>query len=323
MTLPNVVIAGAPKCGTTSMFNWLTDHPEVCGSVVKEPFYLMDSGHPLCRRDSNYHDQGLVGYQAYFGECSGATVVLEATTHYIYQETARQVLAHLTPVPEIVLMLRKPAARVYSSFRYTQNNKASLDKRLSFAEYVDAVLRGRASSLERHFTSKSSAYVVLNDVQYSQYVDYVATWIASFGRQKLHVFLFEQMQADPRGFMQGLSRRLGIDPAFYDHYSFVQRNETIALRDPAAYRRAKTLARVLPAGPLKQSLKRVFMWLQSDRTGAGVSPADRAALARLEAHFRPFNERLEQLLGIDLSAWKEQPQAHAAAETGIGRSARG
>ena len=45
--LPNVVIAGAPKCGTTSLFAWLADHPDVCGSNVKEARYFLDPGDPL------------------------------------------------------------------------------------------------------------------------------------------------------------------------------------------------------------------------------------------------------------------------------------
>jgi hypothetical protein len=50
MSLPNLVIAGAPKCGTSSLFYWLADHPQACGSTVKETFYLMDEEHPLRRK---------------------------------------------------------------------------------------------------------------------------------------------------------------------------------------------------------------------------------------------------------------------------------
>ncbi len=66
MSLPNVVIVGAPKCGTSSVFAWLADHTEVGSSHVKETFYLMDKGNPLLKPHSNFHEHGLEGYKAYF-----------------------------------------------------------------------------------------------------------------------------------------------------------------------------------------------------------------------------------------------------------------
>ena len=45
--LPNVAMVGVPKCGTTSVFSYLADHPEVCQSSEKETYFLMDKGHPL------------------------------------------------------------------------------------------------------------------------------------------------------------------------------------------------------------------------------------------------------------------------------------
>jgi hypothetical protein len=66
MPLPNLIIGGAPKCGTSSLFQWLADHPEVCGSRVKEIFYLMDRDHPLLKAESNFHNHGLCGYESYF-----------------------------------------------------------------------------------------------------------------------------------------------------------------------------------------------------------------------------------------------------------------
>ena len=88
--LPNVVIAGAPKCGTTSLFAWLADHPDVCGSNVKEARYFLDPDDPLFDEISNFRDHGLAGYEAYFTDCEErkAQVVLEATPVYLYQQTA-------------------------------------------------------------------------------------------------------------------------------------------------------------------------------------------------------------------------------------------
>src|SRR5262249_17888741 len=128
MSLPNLIIAGAPKCGTGSLFKWLSDHPQVCGSRVKETFYLMDRGHPLLKYDSNFYTHGLDGYKAYFTHCNNCRkIIVEATTHYIYQKTALEVLSCLETKPQIIFVLRKPSSRVYSSYQYTKNNLANVE----------------------------------------------------------------------------------------------------------------------------------------------------------------------------------------------------
>src|SRR5881394_1202704 len=66
LCLPNAVIGGAPKCGTSSAFTWLLQHPQVCGSKPKETCYLLDADDPLCQPDANWHTHGLEGYAAYF-----------------------------------------------------------------------------------------------------------------------------------------------------------------------------------------------------------------------------------------------------------------
>ena len=76
MTFPNFVIGGAPKCGTSSLFSWLADHPQVCGSSVKEPFFLMDEGNPMLRKACNVHDHGIEAYSSFFRGCAGERVVV-------------------------------------------------------------------------------------------------------------------------------------------------------------------------------------------------------------------------------------------------------
>ena len=113
MTLPNLVIAGAPKCGTTSLFRWLADHPQVATSNVKETFFLMDRGHSMARKESNYHQHGLAAYESFFATCpADCSIVLEATTHYLYQETALDVLSTLPSEPQIIFVLRERALQL-------------------------------------------------------------------------------------------------------------------------------------------------------------------------------------------------------------------
>src|SRR5437870_3389808 len=118
--MANAFIGGAPRCGTSALFHWLRAHPDVCAAQPKEPFYFLDAGHPFLPRVS-YHSHGFAGYVRYFAHWSRATpprVVCEASTHYLYSETALDVLTHADPVPRVLFVLRRPAQRVYSSFQY-------------------------------------------------------------------------------------------------------------------------------------------------------------------------------------------------------------
>jgi Sulfotransferase domain len=304
MTLPNLIIAGAPKCGTSSLFKWLADHPETCGAGVKETFYLMDEGHPLLRKDSNFHRHGLEGYRAHFGgNGSGhARIHFEATTHYLYQRTALEVLSALPEPPQIVFVLRKPSERVYSSFQYSKNNLANVRRELSFSRFVDEVRRDPASPLIDEYAG-ASAYVLRNDIRYSRYVEYLPAWAARFGRGRVHVLLFEEMKRGARAFMRDLARRVRIDPTFYDAYDFPVRNETINIRHASLHRRVRKLDGLVPRGPLRGLMKSVYLKAQAAGTGGEKTPADRRALTELEREFRPYNQRLAEGFGLDLSSW--------------------
>jgi hypothetical protein len=303
MSIPNLIIAGAPKCGTSSLFSWLADHPQACGSTVKETFYLMDEGHPLRRKDSNYHQHGLDGYRACFGNCSQQhRIIFEATTHYLYQQTALDVLSKLDPMPQIVVLLRKPSERVYSSFQYSKNNLANVRRELTFTRFVDELQKTPDSALIGEY-ARESAYVLKNDLRYSRYIEYLSLWVARFGSERVKVFLFEEMKKDPRVFMQNFARRVGIDPSFYDDYHFQARNETVGLSYLTLHRGARKLNRAIPRGNLRNALKTIYLKAQSSKTENGITSEDRQSLAELEKQFQPFNQRLAVEFGLDLSAW--------------------
>ena len=301
MILPNVLIAGAPKCGTGSVFSWLANHPKVCTSHVKETFFLMDNGHPLLNKSCNYHEHGLDGYQTFFSHCDpDCDVILEATTHYIYQQTALDVLSSLNPVPQVIFILRKPSDRVYSSFQYTKNNLANLDKTISFRQFTDIIKSERAEPLINRL-ARDSAYVLRNDIKYSRYIDYIPAWVSRFGKERVHVFLFEDMKRDPRTFMRNLSKRIGIDPGFYEDYDFIPYNETFYIKNQVLHRWIREIAKLIPQSVFKGLMKKIYLGIQADKPELTLE--DSMTLSGLECEFRPFNQRLAQELGIDITVW--------------------
>jgi Sulfotransferase domain len=299
--LPNVVIAGAPKCGTTSLFAWLADHPDVCGSVMKEARYFLDPDDPLFKKKSNYGDHGLVGYEAYFSDCEGRrpTLVVEATPVYLYQQCAPEGLARIKPQPHIVFVLRKPSERVYSHFHFLRDSHARIDSRLPFDEFVQLVRAGDPRI--PHYGHAKSI------IAHTRYAEYLPAWLERFPHTHLHLFLFEDLRRDPASFMRMFARRFDIDPSFYDSYSFSRKNRTFRIRRPWLHRIRRGAGRLLPADVrkrLKASTASAYARLNIEAAGGSRSPADDEALEALERDFGPDNERLAELTGLDLTAWR-------------------
>ena len=171
--LPNAVIAGAQKSGTTSLYRWLADHPDVCGSNVKEARYLMDPGTFFFKKASNFRDHGFEGYEAYFRHCEGLSpkVVLEATPTYLYQRTAPEVLSQIAPMPHVIFVFRKPSERAYSHFRYFKDTKARIARGIEFREFVTLAMKD--DPLLTTMTTEGASRIIAN----SRYADYLPIWI--------------------------------------------------------------------------------------------------------------------------------------------------
>lgn len=305
MTIPNLIIGGAPKCGTSSVFRWLTDHPETLASSPKETFYLIDTDNPLLNNNRNIHSHGLDGYSHFFdGEASSSTRVFEATTHYLYSRTARDVLARLKPKPDVIFILRQPSDRVYSSFRYTKNNLAQIADHITFSEYLD-VIQGRSEqAVDEVFHSHKNAYVAERELDYSRYADYIASWIEALGEDRVHVLLFENLVRDQQAFMIRLAEIIGIDPEFYRDYEYEQKNATIQVRNKTLHRWARRLGHPLPSGPVKRAAKKLYLTLQANTDSDGSQREDQTALRQLDAEFTKANQRLATLCNVDVSLWK-------------------
>lgn len=309
MTLPSVVVAGAPKCGTSSFFAWLTDHPALCGAATKETFYLMDADHPLARSDGGVHGGGLEGYAEFFTDCPPGARAAEATTHYYYQETARRVLASLSPQPHVVFLLRSPAERIYSSFQYSRNNLSVIRKDATFADFL-AIGGPRGERLLADPRVRASLRLWSREVELSRYVEHLRPWTELFPPEKLHVYLFEELQRDPRELMRRAAADLGMDPSFYEGYGFPRRNESYSVRYPALHRFARRFARHLSGGGLRTALRERYLRTLT-RPQRQRTEEDRRLLAELAEEFAPWNEALAREFPLDLSPWR--PRAAAAA----------
>lgn len=297
MRLPDLVIAGAPKCGTSSLFSWLADHPEVCPSPTKETYYLMDRDSLMFNPAANVHEHGIAGYARLFADCpAGAKVCMEATPDYLYQHTAPQVLAQMSPPPLAFFCLRKPSERVFSAYRFYQGNLSVLDDGASFTSYVARLRAGAA------FPGRLGPLVAAA-LDQSLYARHCLRWAAALGKERLRFVLFEDLRRDPGQVLDRLCLELGLDRSFYRDYAFPAHNPSIRVRSQALHRLRNQAVRFLPPGRYRCLTSLVYRFFNYQRRGLAHSQEDQATLRELDAYFAADSSRLAAEFGLDLSAW--------------------
>lgn len=302
MVRPNFILLGAPKCGTSSLYNWLTLHPDIVGSRRKETFILMDRDNPLLGHP-NIHDDGMSAFDNEFGpEAAQATIRMEATTHTLFQTTA---LAQAAEWPDlkVAVVMREPAARVQSSFAYTQNNLGRISPDIGLADYCTAVAQG--DPLTNMVQHEASAYVLARDIEYSRYARWLAPWIETLGKDRVLPILFEDMRADPQTTLRQVTDWLELPPVDIPREALEARNRTEAVRSPKVQRVMRHLNSLVPVPRgLKALLKSAYMAVQGKPAITSTRTSrDMHALEKLRADYAADNASLAQLTGLDLSVW--------------------
>jgi len=305
--LPNFLILGAAKSGTTSLYYYVGQHPDVCLSQPKEPLFF----------ESEY-ERGLGFYwERYFGQCNGQSAIGEARVYNLYLPYVPQRIRDSLPHARFIAVLRDPVDRAYSHWwhRYTRRIE-----RLSFEDAVADNLEtlragprfeGDAGALEW----QRGLFRNMNGTRYRTYVDLgyyaeqLGRYLELFPRERLKVILYEELVSDPAAVARDVWGFLGVDPEVeledlraqnVANPSLTPWYERALLR---AYK-ASNLGVVLPASwKLRARAAEAALrdWLEED-------PIDRPPLAAetrrdLGEHFAAHNETLAALLGRDLSHW--------------------
>lgn len=298
LILPNLIIAGASKCGTTSLFEYLAIHPQVCASSTKETTYLIDPGYPLYQEDCNYQRSGLEGYARFFKRCDGHAkdIILEATPDYLYQKTPLYVLPTFDRVPSVIFMLRKPSERVYSMYQFARYNMGVLDERVSFGEFLDMI-----SSSHRWMRDRT----ILSDVvEHGKYVRYLSAWREALGADRIHVLLFENMVADTQVFMKQLALTLGINADFYQEYECVPKNESLILQNRMIHSLKQKCEAILPKGRFRTMAGQLYQHINTRKPVRDRSEEDSELLAKLDEVYAPFNDELRRVANVDVDLWR-------------------
>jgi Sulfotransferase domain len=313
--LPDTFIIGAPKSGTTSLYEWLRGHPEVFMTAVKEPCYF--SRDLAADKSGNFLRYGAdrERYLALFGGAATAQRVGEASTRYLYSRDAPRLIADEVGDARIVAILRNPVDFIASLHAHKlaggTEDLESLEAALDAEDDRHAGRRIPADSNPHLATYRDRA----------RFGEQLPRWIDTFGRDRVHVMVFEETVADPAPHFRRLLEFLGVDPD-YRPDTFAAHNVAHGARGGLLRKLARTRAvqfvawRVLPAviGDARtRALSRRVGHSKLRRRATARAEVPAALRQRLEAELRPDVDRLSALLGRDLGALWFGPGAVAAA----------
>jgi hypothetical protein len=297
---PNFFIVGAPKCGTTALFDYLSQHPNTCCPLNKEPnFFATDF--PELRGPKTDAD-----YLALFaGASPDETAIGEASVLYFFSTTAVPEIRRRYPAARIIIMLRNPTDMVYS-FHSQMLNTVNENE----PDFVKAWGLQDARLAGRSIADKClvPAFLQYRDIgRLSQFIQPV---LAAFPAEQVKLIVFDDMKVNPQGVFDEVTDFLDL-PRFSGvnfrvvNANRVQRSSAVAglTERPvnARLRRAATRAKQL----LGMEAFAVRKWL----AGLNTREAPRPKLApefrrELLAFFAEEVTELERLTGRDLSGWR-------------------
>ncbi len=298
---PDFLIVGAPRTGTTFMFDYLGEHPQIFVPPRKEPQFFatdLDSGSDL---DSLSFMRDRDAYLGLFRNARPDQLTGEASTWYLFSRAAAGNIHAVNPDARIIVMLRHPVQMLYSL--HGRRIYGGSEDLLDFAEALEAEPDRRAG---QRIPKQARNVKALQYREVGRYADQVERYFDTFGRQQVHVVLFEDFVADPPGTYRAVLEFLGVEPEFVPRFRIVnagaarrsQRLHQLLLR-PGIIAAAR---RVLPAR-LRPAAGR--LWDRVNTRPQRRPPLDPGLASQLREELLPDIQRLGVLLGRDLTAvWR-------------------
>lgn len=283
--IPDFFIVGAPRCGTTALYTYLSGHPEIFMSHIKEPDFFADylGKHRRVRTLPEYLDC--------FTGVQGKKRIGEASVSYLASQTSARVIKEFSPLARIIIMLRNPVDVMYSM--YHLRRFSNLEDLPSFEAALDADARGRKVT---ELTYRERA----------KFVTQVERYITVFGREKIHFIVYDDFKIDTRTVFQNTLRFL--DVCSNSKQDFPRINGNRRARSRFAWR----LVRQPPV-----PLRRIILPLTSRRFRSAIGrrllqlntieeprpPLESELKIRLQEEFATEIHKLSTLLGRDLTPW--------------------
>lgn len=305
MKLPNFLVIGAAKSGTTSLYEYLRQHPEVFLPDLKEPRFFAFEGEdiedsdPVNRRTVT----NLADYASLFEGAEGYGAIGEVSPAYLpCAEAPERIHRHLGEV-KLVALLREPVERAYSHFLFAVQ-KGFEPEGVTFEEAIrEPTVRVGNRVRRRPYVSTGF------------YARHLERYYARFPADAIRVYLFEDLTDDPLAFARDVFEFLEVDRTFEPVGTTTRHAKSGIPRSRAlhgALRGSKPLravARAMVPTAIRSRLRTKIVNLNLQKPP--MPNGERAHLRRL---YRDDIERLEDLLERDLSTWRPETRVEDSSD---------
>jgi hypothetical protein len=272
--LPDFIAVGPPRTATTWLHEVLKGRVGLPANIKETDFF------------TRFYDRGLDWYADYFRERDGLRVVGEIAPMYFASPRARDRIAKDLPSCKIIVSLRDPVERAYSNYR--------LLRRITTTK----------ADFERAATTRGDL------LESSRYGTHLQSWYDTFGRERVLVLIYDDLESDPQGFLDKVCDFIGIArfPVAASRVG-AEKVNTVSTQPPSP--RLGKLARRVIGWFADRHYHRAAGWVRESRLisymlagGDPFPPLSAEVAKRMREFYRPEVEKLERLLGRDLSAWK-------------------
>ena len=295
--MPDFFIVGAFKCGTTALYEYLRQHPGVFMPFHKEPLYFGDD---LTRR---YGRMTAEQYAALFRDAKPGQRVGEASAWYLYSRSAAREIREHNPEAQIIVMVRNPV-----DVMYAQHSQLLFNVEEDIVDFGEALAAEPDRRAGRRIPPGPLRVENLYYRESVRFAEQIERYLEAFGRERVHVIVFDDFRADTAGTYREVLRFLGVDEGFAPDFSVRNPNKRVRfpLLQRLVYQPPGPLLRLVPMlrrFPLVHALRdRV---LRANSRAEQRRAMDPELRRRLVAEMRPEIERLGTLIGRDLSPWLE------------------
>jgi len=288
----DLMIIGAQKAGTTSLQNYLNEHPEILGHPQIEFGFFKD--------DAMYAN----GYEKEFsrhftaGNINTAKAVVAKNTGMYDSEKALERLRQHNPDCKLVFIVREPVSRAYSSYSMEKfNGLLTRD----FSEIKDVIEEKRFDDMMYRFF-----------IRLGLYSEFLKSIYKFFPENQVKIVLFEKLGKDPAGVCREIFQWLNIDPSFTPstekEYNKTQKPKSVLVSNILMRLRSndnvikKVAKKVLP---YKVFTRLGTFLIESNKSSKRTKPISPEIKEYLQQFFAPYNKELEELAKIDLNGWRK------------------
>lgn len=299
LTKPNFFVVGAPKCGTTAMCHYLSQHPDVFFSPQKELHYFGSDlpGWPWFKRAFDSQRD----YLDHFDNGGARRIVGEGSVFYLCSSGAAREIHEFNPDARVLIMLRKPAEML----RSLHNQYLFVGTWEKTKKFSEAILHD--GQREKEFVSSTGreGQTYLGYWNVASYADQVERYIDVFGRERVLVLLYDDFKADVEAAYIQVLRFLGLDTKFRPEFLVINQSKRSkskilqwVVSRPLGTR--EFVNKIIPRAVVTRATTMLIKWNTENAEREGLDPeTHKYIVARTEADVN----RLGDIIQRDLSLW--------------------